>query len=496
MTRRVAVVGAGVGGLATAVELSARSGVEVTVFEAADVVGGKMGFFVHDGVRFDTGPSLFTLPEVLRSVLKSRGLQLEEELNLFEPTPIFRYRFDDGRVFDVGSTLEETEANLRGALGEESVKEFREFLKYSRMIWEAAAPHFVMGPAPTVISALKLGLTELRAFMNIDSMSTMEQGICRRVSQGPLRDVFLRYATFNGSDPRRAPATLNCIAWVDIGEGAHGVEGGMYEVASLLERVARDGGVEFRLGEAVEGVKRGAGEGTMEIVTARGATCFDAVVINADARHLIEDLWEDSAPHGITVDPDPSTSGFNLVIRARRRPEAARPGHQVLFPRRDYMEEFVDLFDKKIPPAEPTLYLCAKEKAHRSQGWEDHEPLFVMANAPAEQEGNPAVSWEAYEERVLHGLRAQGAIDEDDEVVWRRTPFGLAERFPGSLGSLYGAASNSKFAAFKRPPNRAPKVRGLYLATGSAHPGGGVPLCLQSGRQAAREILDDFGIGD
>ncbi len=492
--KRVVVVGAGVGGLAAAVELSARPGVEVVVVEAADRVGGKMGVAFHDGVRFDTGPSLFTLPEVLRGVVESRGKVLEEELELFRPAPVFRYLLSREERLDVAARLEETGENVRRSLGAKAAGEFREFMGYSRKIWEAAAPHFVMGQAPTAFSAVKLGLRELKALRDIDSMTTMAAAIDKRVSHRGLRDVFLRYATFNGSDPRCAPATLNCVAWVDMGIGAYGVDGGMHEVALLLERLAREGGVEVRLSEPVRSVRTG-GRG-MVVETAAGVLEADAVVMNADVRHLIEDLWADAKPHGVKAGGPPSTSGFNLVVRARRRTEEERPGHQVLFCDGDYMQEFEDLFDGEVPPREPTLYLCAKEKAHRSQGWEEEEPLFVMANAPAVREGQKDVNWEAYEKLVMKRLLGAGLIDEDDEVVWRRTPQGLAERFPGSRGSLYGAASNSRLSAFSRPPNRAPKVKGLYLASGSAHPGGGVPLCMQSGRQAARELVGDLLGGD
>lgn len=490
MKRRVVIIGAGMGGLATAVEISQHKDLDVQVLEASVAPGGKMGVAYHDGVRFDTGPSLFTLPEVLRSLLESKGRKLEEELTLFRPDPVFRYRFADGTGFDVGSSLEETSANIEASLGKKAAREFSQFMDYSRRIWEAAAPYFVMGPAPTVLTPFKMGLDAIRAFSNIDSMRTMQQSIYSLVKDERLRSVFLRYATFNGSDPRKAPATLNCIAWVDMGLGAWGVEGGIHEVALMLERVAKEGGVRFDYDRPVRRlIRRG---NAFEVVTDEGTLIADDVVVNADVRHFLLDLWEgEQRDHGVKMDPEPSTSGYNLVLKARRRPSSARGSHEVLFPERPYMEEFVDLFDHLRLPQEPTIYLCAKEKAHRSRGWEDHEPLFVMANAPALQKGRHVEDFGTIQEKVLSHLRRQKLIEKDDEVVWERTPDGLARQFPGSRGSLYGAASNSKFAAFKRPANQAPRMAGLYFASGSAHPGGGVPLCLQSGRQAAVELLEN-----
>ncbi len=490
MKKRVVIVGAGMGGLSAAVALSGRPQLEVTLLEAAPQSGGKVGFHEYDGVRFDTGPSLLTLPGVLTSLMEEKGRRLQEELTLFRPEPVFRYDFPGGEGFDVGSSPEDTEANIRRELGEKAASEFDEFLGYTKKIWEAASPHFVMGGAPTALTAVKLGLTAMKAFRNIDSMSTMVQAIDRRITDRRLRSVFLRYATFNGSDPRRAPATLNCISWVDLGIGGWGVEGGMYEIAKGLQRVAQEGGVECCFHRAITSIERR--DNGYRVSWGDGAMDADAVVVNADVRHFIEDLWQEKSDHGVSVDEPLSTSGFNAVIRARRRPAEERAAHAVVFPERDYMEEFVDLFDRRIPPSKPAIYLCAKEKAHRASGWADHEPLFVMANAPAIDETGSSTNWVDFEEKVMLRLREKGHIDDDDQVIWRRTPQGLADAFPGSRGSLYGSASNSRFAAFKRPPNRAPGVPGLYLASGSAHPGGGVPLCIQSGRQAAAELLKDL----
>jgi 1-hydroxycarotenoid 3,4-desaturase len=170
----------------------------------------------------------------------------------------------------------------------------------------------------------------------------------------------------------------------------------------------------------------------------------------------------------------------------------------VLFPE-DYRAEFADIFDRQRPPEDPTVYLCAPEKAYGRPGWEEHEALFVMANAPpvgvSGADSTPRDRWAALRERVLTRLRRAELIDpeeaDDAAVLWERTPEDLARRYPGSRGAIYGASSNSKMAAFNRPPNRVKGLEGLYLAGGTAHPGGGVPMCLQSGRLAAEAVLED-----
>jgi phytoene dehydrogenase-like protein len=180
-------------------------------------------------------------------------------------------------------------------------------------------------------------------------------------------------------------------------------------------------------------------------------------------------------------------------MRAARR--ADRLPHEVLFPA-DYDAEFADIFDRDRPPVTPTVYLCAQERCHGLSGWADAEPVFVMANAPAEpaDRPRPAHVWAALESAVEQRIRAAGLWGPGDSIVWRRTPTELAADFPGSRGAIYGAASNDRFAAFKRPPNRVRGVPGLYLASGSAHPGGGLPMVALSGLAAADCLTADLGL--
>ncbi|GDX82814.1 phytoene desaturase [Deltaproteobacteria bacterium] len=473
--KKAVIIGAGLGGLASAIELAGR-GWEVRVIEAAAEAGGKAGIAVVDGVEFDTGPSLLTLPEVLDGVLRAGGSSLGDELDLLPLNPAFRYIWPGGPTLDMYADPAETLASVRDALGMAAEAEFADFLAYSRRIWEAAASRFVYAEAPTVFGVLRMGMTGLAAVSKIDGVRTMEAAIRSRVRTPALRDVLARYATYNGSDARRAPATLNCIAHVELGLGGWGVRGGMYSVVRALERVARRGGVEFEYGRRVERVDVKGGH-----AVAVDGEPADVVVVNADVGAVTAGLLRVEPRPSLNVEPR-SMSGWNAVVRARR---AMRVGHTVLFPERPYLEEFADVFDRRRWPADPTVYVCAQERCHARGGWPEDEPLFLMVNAPAgaEVDGVEAVA--------MRRLVGAGLIAIEDAVVWRRTPRDLAERFPGSEGALYGAASNSMFSAFTRPANRG-TVRGLYYASGSAHPGGGVPLCLQSGRQAAADILADF----
>lgn len=487
----VIVIGAGMGGLSAAIKLAA-AGLRVRVYEAEDAPGGKLGAEVIDGVEFDTGPSLLTMSSVLSDVLAAAGATLEEELELVRLDPAFRYVWPDGAELEVRHELSDTLASVRASLGAKAEAEYAAFMAYSKEIWESARPNFIDGAAPDLKRVVKLSLTRLPALMRIDPLRTMAQGIGRHVQDRHLLDVFWRYATYNGSDPRSAPATLNCIPWVEQGLGAWGVSGGMKSIPRALERVGERLGVEYVYGARVARIDVERGRTRAVALEDGQVVRADAIVANADVAHVIADLLPRRSARALSTGGEPSMSGWNAIMRADASRE--RAPHTVLFPER-YVEEFEDIFDHGRPPREPTVYMCAQSRSHGRAGWEDGEPVFVMANAPCEPaRGETAQAvWDDLEARVLGRLERAGLRRADEELVWTRTPTDLARRFVGSRGSIYGAASNSQLSAFKRPPNAVASIPGLYLASGSAHPGGGVPLCLMSGQTAASALLRDRG---
>ena len=482
----VVVIGAGLGGLSAALHAAGR-GYRVTVLESAEEPGGKAGHVTLDGVDVDTGPSVLTIPRAFDDAFRAVGTRLEDRVRLRPEGGRFRYRFHDGTHVDVDHDLQRTLTNVETAFGREAAADLSRFLEYAGTIWDASAPNFVFADAPSMTSIMKLGLGQLSAVRHLDAWRTMWAAIEEQVRDPRLRNILARYATYNGSNVLTAPATLNCIAHVELALGGYGVEGGIHALVQALAEAAREAGVVIRCGvtaraiitrrKQVEAVELDGGE--------RVGT--DAVVANCEASKLPELLGK--ARRG--KEEPPSTSGWNAIIRTRRRPD--RPAHEVVFPER-YLDEFRDLHERGRPPSDPTVYACAPERAHGRDGWPEHEPLFVMANAPAvKPDGTVDADWSTLERAVIARLEAAGITEPGDPILWRRTPEDLAARFPGSHGALYGASSNSMWAAFRRPANRVDGVRGLYLASGSAHPGGGMPLVALSGRLAVENLQADAG---
>ena len=373
----------------------------------------------------------------------------------------------DGAELEIGNGLDGALDGVRAALGRKAADQLEGYLARARLAWEVAAPRFVFGEAPGLKSLTSASPRELAV---IRPFTTLWQTIEEAIDDPRLRAILARFATYAGSDVRRAPAVLSTIAWVELGLGGFGVRGGMYRLAERLVAAARGLGVEFRFSAPVKSilVERGAARG----VRLRGGEAVHgaAVLCNAEPSLALGALL----PRGLRreVAGERSWSGRCAVLRVPRQERAA---HEVRFPA-EYLREMEDLSAGR-EPRDPALYLCAPRVAHAAAGFsDDSESLFAMTNAPA---GSPDAPWTR-------------AVGEDARVIWERGPAALAREFPGSEGALYGLASHSWRSAFQRPRNRVAHVRGLYLAGGSAHPGAGLPLAASSGLRAAEALCADL----
>lgn len=487
---RVIVIGAGMGGLAVAARLSAQ-GHAVQVVERADTFGGKLGRLERDGFVFDTGPSLLTLPAVyrdlfLKTAVRRKNASLEDNVDLVAVDPAFHYRFPDGVELDLpDSSRAGAAAALDDALGGGVGAQWTALIDHAAAVWQVTRTPFLERPLTGARDLVRQSL-RVRDLRTVAPLTSLRR-IGRRYLRDPrLRMMLDRYATYSGSDPRRAPAALVVVPYIEQTFGAWHIGGGLAELGrATYERcVERD--ITFRFGSDVSAVLIDSGRAAGVRLTDGEELAADLVVSNADASHLYRDLLpaKVSAPalarlRGATA----SSSAFTLMLALRGRTTGLRH-HTVLFPS-DYDAEFNSLFSTApVPVVDPTVYVCAPDDSRmRPDG--DHEALFVLVNAPRHvggPRGKDGIDWTvpglaaSYADHILDVMAARG-LDVRDRVLWRevRTPAYLesATRAPG--GSIYGTSSNGARAAFLRPANESP-VPGLYLVGGSAHPGGGLPL--------------------
>lgn len=484
---RVVVIGAGLGGLAAAARLAAV-GHEVTVFEAAPAVGGKLGVLEREGFTFDTGPSLLTLPDVLEQLFDAIGAPAE--LSFTAVDPACSYVFGDGTTLTLPHDAAQIPAALDAALGAGAGSEWQRLHARSRRLWELVGEPVLRRPVS--MAAMARMSTRPKDLRVVAPWLTLD-GLGRRM----LRDVRLRtwlnrYATYSGSDPRRTPAVLSVTAFVEQEFGAWYVPGGLRRIVEALAERCRDLGVELRTGTPVEAVLVSDGHAAGVRVDNRDVAA-DIVVSNADAAVLYERLLPRgaarSAQRRSRKEPR-SMAGFVVLLGLTGR--ASGPAHRVYFPR-DYDAEFDAIFGPRpVPVADPTVYVHAPDDPALRPD-DDSEGWFVMVNAPAHDPAR-GVDWdepglrERYTQRILDVLADRGA-DVRDRIRFTETltPADLERRAGAPGGAIYGTASHGPRAALRRPANRSP-LPGLYLVGGSAHPGGGIPLVLMSAEIVAELI--------
>jgi phytoene desaturase len=481
---RIVVIGAGMGGMAAAARLRVK-GHDVIVVEASDTHGGKLGTLRRDGFAFDTGPSLFTLPAVYRDLFAKTGAPLEDSVELVPLDPGFTYRFADGSSLAMPGVGAGRAAQAMGdALGGRAADDWRALLHRAGRMWATTRRPFLESPLSGMRDLVPLA-RDLGAVRTVAPWQTL-RGLGRApLSDWRARQVLDRYATYSGSDPRRAPAVLATIPYVEATFGAWHIAGGLRTLGDALRARLDERGVPVRLSTPATRILLAGGRVSGVEVAGGEVLPADVVVANADARAVYGRLLGEHAPSEPLrrlARATPSLSGFVLLLAVRGR----TPGlthNNVWLPRR-YDDEFDAIFAPRARPVEdPTIYACVPDDpAMRPDG---HEAWFVLVNAPRHSPGGrerSTVDWDApgladaYADRVLARLAERGT-DLADRLLWRelRTPADLERATGAPGGAIYGTSSNGTRAAFLRPQNASP-VPGLFLVGGSAHPGGGLPL--------------------
>ncbi|MCT9934350.1 NAD(P)/FAD-dependent oxidoreductase [Planotetraspora sp. A-T 1434] len=480
----VIVVGGGVGGMVSAL-LLARDGHEVRLYERLPRLGGKLAEHRRDGFTFSIGPSLLTLPGLFQD--------LGVSLDLVELDELCRYRFADGSVLSAHRDPERTARSVdRLSPGEGQA--WRAYYRWARGCFEASRRTFFAGPIPGPLTRppTEARLSDLWA---VAPGRTLHGLASRFFRDARLRQYVDRYATYAGSNPYRAPAALGCVPAIEHGDGGWYVPGGLPRVADALGVLLDKAGVEVHLGTEVAGVLDGGdrvrgvrlapnGESNGERVGA------DAVIVNADAAALYGRLLPDRRRLRRIAGLGRSSSAFLMLAGVEGRTEGL-PHHSIVFSA-DYEREFADIFDRGLPPEDPTVYIGCSSVDDPSQAPGGAENWVMLVNVPARDPSRWPMPPEAYSGLVLDRLAARGHdLSGRLRFVDLFTPADLRDRYGAWGGAIYGGAYSGALAPFRRPGNRGPR-RGLYLVGGSAHPGGGLPLVAMGGRIVADLVNEDF----
>jgi phytoene desaturase len=471
----VVVIGAGVGGMAVAIRLAA-AGRHVVIAERNEVTGGKLATVTAAGATFDAGPSLVTLPHLFDEVLALAGTSLAAEVDLVRLDPQFQYRWPDGSSLVVPDGADAAAAAFE-AFAAGSGAAWRRFDEVGRRIWDVSERTFLAGPmgGPRELLAR---MRSPRDVLAIDPLRTLHGRAATTFEDPRLVQWAGRYATYSGSSPYRAPATLACIPHIEQRFGCWYPMGGLGAARDALERAARGLGVEVRTGCAVARVTTGA-DGVDGVELADGGRISAPVVVgDVDAEHLYGDLLGDERMLRRVRRAPRSTGG--LVVLAVV--DGATPGltHHGVWFSADDRAEFAALQAGRMAE-DPTIYACVSAATDAGRAAPGTENWFLLVNAPPGIRLDPVA-----EQRRVLAILARRGVDLRDRVVWSDviTPLDLAGRTGAVAGAIYGTSSDGRRAAFLRPGNVGARP-GLFLVGGSSHPGGGLPLVLTGARIVA-----------
>lgn len=483
----IVIIGAGIGGLCAAARLAA-AGKEVLVLETRPVAGGKLGLLEEAGFSWDTGPSLFTEPWLFDELFRDCGRNRADYLQYRELDEGTRYFWDDGQRFHADPNRTQLLMSAVETFGP-AAKNLAQYLTDVQMLYRNIGPLFLDKSLHRLRDwDLSATLQVLPYVKPAYLFRTLHQYNQSRLKDPRLVQIMDRMATYNGSDPYRCPAMLSMIAQLEFNQGSWYAEGGMISLPRALRRLCEDLGVTFGLGHPVQRLIPGE---QCWLVSGQGFRHrASAVISNLDVGKTYRDLLSDKALGEKILAQERSCSGLVFYWGMNRTfPELGL--HNIFFSN-DYREEFRSIFRDKRISGDPTVYLNITSKQDFTHAPAGGENWFLLVNAPAAPEKLSSDDVERVREIVIAKLeRALGhEIGSAIQISRTLTPSGI-ERATGSVdGALYGNSSNGTMAAFHRHPNYSRKYPGLFFAGGTVHPGGGVPLCLRSGKIAVAAVLE------
>ena len=483
--RKAIVIGAGIAGIASSIRLAVK-GYKVSVFESNSYPGGKLTAFNLGPYRFDAGPSLFTLPDLVDELFVLANKDPRNYFNYYTSKTACHYFFEDGTFLPFSSDQDKLLQDVERILEIDSTP-LKNHLERSRYIFEKTRTTFLersLHQTSTFLS--KEILATVAAIPNLQIFTTMHKANEKGLNHPKLVQIFDRYATYNGSDPYKAPGILNIIPHLEHGIGTFFPTEGMHGITKSLVNLAEELGVRFHFDSKVNEImitgKKVAG------VKVNGVDHLaDTVVCNSDVKPAYKHLLSRVKAPKKTMEQEPSSSAMIFYWGMKDSfPELDL--HNIFFSE-NYKEEFSAIFDKGEVSDDPTVYVHVSSKLVPEDAPNGCESWFILVNVPS----NGGQNWEEFRIRIREMVvqKLSRILKRDIssliEVEDYLDPVRIEQRTSSHSGALYGASSNDRMAAFFRHPNFS-KVKGLYFVGGSVHPGGGIPLCLLSAKIATEMI--------
>ena len=487
--QKAIVIGAGIAGIATSIRL-ARQGYEVKVYEANSYPGGKLTTLQHGDYRFDAGPSLFTLPKLVEELFLLCGEKPKDHFTYQIKDSICNYFWNDGKTYQMPAGVDNIVDSLVDNFDADRTSVER-YLNRSKLKYEKTAPVFIERSLHKISSFInKETIIAMASIPKLGINTSMHKINAKAFRNPKLVQIFDRFATYNGSSPYQTPGIMSMIPHLEMGIGTYFPNGGMVNITNSLVALAERHGVSFVYGTKVQRIIK-ANRAAIGVDVENEKVLADIVVSNMDVFSTYKHLLPEKDWPLKTLAQEQSSSALIFYWGISKSfPNLSL--HNILFAD-DYKGEFEKIFKSKTIVEDPTIYINISSKANPSDAPRDSENWFVMINTP----GNYGQDWDAMiaeaRRNIIIKINKVLKVDIESLIVIEDVldPRLIESRTQSHRGALYGTASNNKLSAFLRHANFNKKIKNLYFCGGSVHPGGGIPLCLQSAAIVSDLISQD-----
>ncbi|MDI1315842.1 1-hydroxycarotenoid 3,4-desaturase CrtD [Flavobacterium sp.] len=478
--KKAIIIGSGIAGIAAAIRLQ-NKGYRVQVLEKNSYPGGKLTQLSGNGFRFDAGPSLFTMPHLVTELFELSGKKASNYFNYEQLDVICNYFYEDGTRIsasaDIAVFADEIERKTT-----DTAEKVKKHLNKSKFIYGVTKEQFLEKSLHKINSFLSLStLVAVIKLPFLNIFSSMNQVNEKAFTDTKTIRLFNRYATYNGSNPYKAPGILNIIPHLEFGLGAYLPKGGMHSITNSLVTLAKEIGVEFHFNQEVTAIET-TNNLVKSVTTTSDKFLADVVVCNADIHTVYEKLIP-SAKKLKEVDKQERSSSALIFYWGIDKEFPALDVHNIMFTE-DYKTEFDHIFESKTIYEDPTIYINITSKHIKEDAPEGKENWFVMINVPSVY----GQDWDCMvadaRKNILRKISKNLGVAIESLILFEEhlTPQLIQDKTYSFKGSLYGTSSNSRFAAFFRHKNFSSQYKNLYFVGGSVHPGGGIPLALSSAK--------------
>lgn len=492
MSKKVVIIGAGVGGLATACILG-QAGYKVTIYEKNSQAGGRAGTFTAEGFTFDTGPSWYLMPDVFEHFFELLGENAGELLKLKRLEPSYRVFYKDklfgavdifGELERDGSTLEALEPGARNKL--------RGYLEKSTYQYNLAMNRFLYKNYDSLADFFTPDM--LLRSLRLNVFTTMQKYVSRHFSSAEVQKIMQYPLVFLGASPNNAPALYSLMSHIDFKQGTFYPEGGMYKLTETLVALAKARGVNIICDTPVAAISANGGKAMGVILKDGSRIEADIVISNADIAHTeLELLKPQYRSYSDRYFSKRTMAPGALLLYLGVKKEFPNLSHHNLVFSQDWSANFKAIFETKRWPGDPSFYVCNPSKTNSGVAPKKHENLFVLVPIPARTDYKEQ-ELEKYSEWILNTMERVMHLDSlKENIVYKKIycSKNFQEEFNSYQGSALGFAHTLRQTAVFRPSNKSKKLSNLFYVGAGTTPGIGLPMCLISAQLVYKRLIGD-----